>query len=72
MALMGSHRGGPAKIAILGSSLFGTISGNGVLQSQTVGVVTHPDDEASCTAFSSLSPLRSKPAPRPAAIDCRR
>src|SRR5215211_1304558 len=28
MALMGRRRGGPAKIAILGSSLFGTISGN--------------------------------------------
>src|SRR5262249_58591087 len=28
MALMGRYRGGPAKIAILGSSLFGTISGN--------------------------------------------
>jgi TRAP transporter 4TM/12TM fusion protein len=42
MALMGHHRGGPAKIAILGSSLFGTISGNVVSNIITVGVVTIP------------------------------
>jgi TRAP transporter 4TM/12TM fusion protein len=42
MALMGRHRGGPAKIAILGSSLFGTISGNVVSNVMTVGVVTIP------------------------------
>src|SRR5499426_209211 len=40
MALMGRRRGGPAKIAILGSSLFGTISGNVVSNVMTVGVVT--------------------------------
>jgi TRAP transporter 4TM/12TM fusion protein len=42
MALMGRYRGGPAKIAILGSSLFGTISGNVVSNILTVGVVTIP------------------------------
>lgn len=42
MALMGRRRGGPAKIAILGSSLFGTISGNVVSNVLTVGVVTIP------------------------------
>ncbi len=42
MALMGRYRGGPAKIAILGSSLFGTISGNVVSNVVTVGVVTIP------------------------------
>jgi TRAP transporter 4TM/12TM fusion protein len=42
MALMGRYRGGPAKIAILGSSLFGTISGNVVSNVLTVGVVTIP------------------------------
>ena len=46
MALMGRYRGGPAKIAILGSSLFGTISGSTVSNVLTVGVVTIPDDEA--------------------------
>ena len=42
MALMGRYRGGPAKIAILGSSLFGTISGSVVANVVTTGVVTIP------------------------------
>jgi TRAP transporter 4TM/12TM fusion protein len=42
MALMGRYRGGPAKIAILGSSLFGTISGSAVSNVLTTGVVTIP------------------------------
>ena len=41
-ALMGKYRGGPAKIAILGSSLFGSISGNIVSNVMTVGTVTIP------------------------------
>src|SRR5258706_369168 len=42
MALMGRYRGGPAKIAIVGSSLFGSISGNIVSNVMTVGTVTIP------------------------------
>ena len=42
MALMGRYRGGPAKIAIVGSSLFGTISGNAVSNVLTIGIVTIP------------------------------
>lgn len=42
IALMGRRRGGPAKIAIVGSSLFGTISGSTVANVLTVGVVTIP------------------------------
>jgi TRAP transporter 4TM/12TM fusion protein len=42
VALMGRYRGGPAKIAIFGSSLFGTISGNVVSNIITIGVVTIP------------------------------
>jgi TRAP transporter 4TM/12TM fusion protein len=42
MALMGRYRGGPAKIAIMGSSLFGMISGSVVSNVATVGVVTIP------------------------------
>ena len=42
IALMGRRRGGPAKVAIIGSSLFGTISGNVVSNIITVGVVTIP------------------------------
>src|SRR5256886_399124 len=42
MALMGRYRGGPAQIAIVGSSLFGSISGNIVSNVLTVGAVTVP------------------------------
>jgi TRAP-type uncharacterized transport system fused permease subunit len=42
MALMGRRRGGPAKIAVVGSSLFGTISGSAVSNVLTIGVVTIP------------------------------
>jgi TRAP transporter 4TM/12TM fusion protein len=42
MALMGRYRGGPAKVAILGSSLFGMLSGSVVANVATVGVVTIP------------------------------
>jgi TRAP transporter 4TM/12TM fusion protein len=42
LALMGRQRGGPAKVAIVGSSLFGTISGNVVSNIITIGVVTIP------------------------------
>ncbi len=42
MALMGRYRGGPAKVAIVGSSLFGSISGNIVSNVMTVGAVTIP------------------------------
>src|SRR5882672_2267439 len=42
IALMGRYRGGPAKIAIVGSSLFGSISGNIVSNVMTVGAVTIP------------------------------
>ena len=42
MVLMGRFRGGPAKIAIMASSLFGTISGSVVANVVTTGVVTIP------------------------------
>lgn len=41
-SLMGRFRGGQAKISILGSSLFGTISGSVVANVVTTGVVTIP------------------------------
>ena len=40
--LMGRYRGGPAKISVLASSLFGTISGSVVSNVVTTGVVTIP------------------------------
>jgi len=42
MALMGRFRGGPAKVAVLGSSLFGTMSGSAVANVVTTGTVTIP------------------------------
>jgi len=42
IALMGRHRGGAAKIAVVGSSLFGMISGIAAANAVAVGVVTIP------------------------------
>ncbi|MBR9763371.1 MAG: TRAP transporter fused permease subunit [Rhodobacteraceae bacterium] len=42
MALMGRFRGGQAKIAIVASALFGTISGSAVVNIISTGVVTIP------------------------------
>jgi len=42
MAWMGRYRGGAAKIAVVGSALFGTISGSAVANVSAVGVVTIP------------------------------
>lgn len=41
-ALMGRYRGGAAKIAIVASSLFGSISGSAVSNVATTGIVTIP------------------------------
>ena len=41
-ATMGGYRGGSAKIAVVASSLFGTISGSAVANVASVGVVTIP------------------------------
>jgi len=41
-ALMGRYRGGPAKAAIIASSLFGTMSGSAVANVVTTGTVTIP------------------------------
>ena len=42
MAAFGRYRGGPGKMAVVGSSLFGTISGVVVANVATTGVVTIP------------------------------
>jgi TRAP transporter 4TM/12TM fusion protein len=42
IALMGRYRGGAAKMAVVGSSLFGTISGIAAANTVAVGVVTIP------------------------------
>lgn len=41
-ALMGQYRGGPAKVAVIASSLFGTMSGSAVANVVTTGTVTIP------------------------------
>lgn len=41
-ALMGRFRGGPAKMAVVASSLFGTISGAAVANVVTTGIITIP------------------------------
>ena len=42
MALMGRFTGGPAKVAVIASSLFGTISGSSIVNAATTGVITIP------------------------------
>jgi TRAP transporter 4TM/12TM fusion protein len=42
IALMGRYRGGAAKMAVVGSSLFGTVSGIAAANTVAVGIVTIP------------------------------
>lgn len=42
MALMGTYRGGPAKVAIVASSLFGSLSGSASANVAMTGIVTIP------------------------------
>ncbi|HEX2115016.1 MAG TPA: TRAP transporter fused permease subunit [Alphaproteobacteria bacterium] len=42
MALLGNRRGGPAKVAVVSSSLFGIISGSSVANVVSSGIVTIP------------------------------
>ena len=41
-AVMGRYRGGPAKVAVAGSALFGSISGSAVANVAATGVITIP------------------------------
>lgn len=40
--IMGKYRGGPAKVAVAASGLFGTLSGSAVANAVTIGIVTIP------------------------------
>ena len=42
LALMGKYRGGPAKVAIVASSLFGTLSGSASANVAMTGIITIP------------------------------
>jgi len=53
-ALMGRYRGGPAKVAVAGSALFGSISGSAVANVVATGVVTIP-----MIRKSGYSPVRA-------------
>ena len=54
MSAMGNYRGGAAKIAVVGSALFGMISGAAVSNVMAVGIVTIP-----LMARSGFSPTRA-------------
>ncbi len=42
MSLVGHTRGGPAKVSVIASAFFGTISGSGVANTATIGTMTIP------------------------------
>jgi TRAP transporter 4TM/12TM fusion protein len=42
MGLMGKYRGGPAKVAVIASALFGSISGSASANVATTGIITIP------------------------------
>jgi TRAP transporter 4TM/12TM fusion protein len=41
-SIMGKYRGGPAKVAVVASGLFGTLSGSAVANAVSIGMVTIP------------------------------
>ena len=45
VALAGRFRGGPAKVAVVSSGLYGTVSGSSVADCYATGTFTIPDDE---------------------------
>ena len=66
MSAMGSFRGGAAKIAVVGSALFGMISGSAVSNVLAVGIVTIPTD-GRAPASRPTAPRPSRRSARPAA-----
>lgn len=42
MSMVGHTRGGPAKVSVIASAFFGTISGSGVANTATIGTMTIP------------------------------
>ena len=57
-ALMGRSRGGPAKVAILSSGLFGSLSGSVISNVVTTGQMTIPTMNASATRLPTPAPSR--------------
>ena len=61
VALAGRFRGGPAKVAVVSSGLYGTISGSSVADCYATGTFTIPLMKGSATARRSPAPSRRAP-----------
>ena len=61
----GRFAGGPAKVSVVSSGLFGMISGSAIANTVTTGVMTIPLMKK--VGFSRALPVRSRPRPRAAA-----
>ena len=71
MSLTGHTAGGPGKVSVVSSSLFGTISGSRGRQRDGRRADLDPADEA-LGLSSRTSPPASRRSPRPAGRSCRR
>ena len=60
MVAMGKYRGGPAKISVISSALFGTISGSAVANVVADGIVTIPSATTFATALPEIVPKRAE------------
>ena len=69
-ALVGRSRGGSAKIAIVASAFFGSISGSAVANVVSTGIMTIPLMKRA--GFRRAPPPPLRPWPRPAGRSCRR
>ncbi len=61
----GRNTGGPAKMSVVSSAFFGTISGSSVANTVSTGALTIPNMKRS--AIPAVSPAASRPRPLPAA-----
>ncbi len=71
MALTGHTAGGPGKVSVISSSLFGTISGSAVANVMVDGPISHSADEALRVSRRISPPASRRPRP-PAGRSCRR
>ena len=70
LTITGHTAGGPGKVAVVSSSLFGTVSGSAVANVMVDGPITIPLMKR--TGFGLRSPPRSRRWPRPAGRSCLR
>ncbi len=69
-AISGGRPGGPAKVAVISSGLYGMVSGSPTSDVVTTGSITIPVMKR--LGYTPPSPARSRLRPRPAAASCRR